>query len=243
MHTQANLKGITSNKDKSHLRIVQSDEMPPSKGHSKRIGASNAIKNKGDVQRLKDYFLYKDNGKGRNAYNERNYALVVMALNCGKRIGDMLSLTVGDVLDESGCIRDAFYIREQKSERTARIYITKVMAEALALYLSAERQGAAPHSPLFLSRKTRDGEAKAISVQRVNQLLKEAKENLNIKGRISSHSLRKTFARTLITDNKRDATALHKVQMLLNHRSPETTLIYTDLAQDELDEFLNNNPV
>lgn len=53
------------------------------------MGTTQPIKNIKDIQRLKAYFLE------RQEY--RNYAMVTLALNTSLRIGDLLHLKWGDV--------------------------------------------------------------------------------------------------------------------------------------------------
>lgn len=212
---------------------------------TRTVGAANALRTPEEVQALKDYFLTKVNKNGRKAFNERNYALVVLGLNCGKRIGDMLEFKLRDVLDENGNIKDAIYLKEDKSKKPARVKITTVIKEALRNYIDSERLNDSYEEFLFKSRQKnrRTGTRDAITTRRVNQMLKEAKAVIGLQGKITSHTMRKTFARTLIINNKYDMMIIAYVQKLLNHSSPKETLIYCDIMNDELDDLLENNPI
>lgn len=47
--------------------------------------------------------------------NLRDYCLFTLGVNSGLRIGDLLRLAVGDVLDERGRPKDRITLREQKT--------------------------------------------------------------------------------------------------------------------------------
>ena len=53
------------------------------------MGTTQPIKNKNDINRLKDYFLQKG--------ELRNYTMITLALNTSLRIGDLLQLKWEDV--------------------------------------------------------------------------------------------------------------------------------------------------
>ena len=65
------------------------------------------IKSTRDIKRIKQYLLGKP--------NKRDYIMFVIGVNTGLRIGDLLSLQIGDILEEGGTIKKAVYIQEQKT--------------------------------------------------------------------------------------------------------------------------------
>lgn len=217
------------------LRLVKNEiyAAEPAKTHSakktpipRKLGAANALRSWDDVNRLKAFMLNKG-----TPHDLRNYALVVFAINTGRRAGDILKTKVSDLLNPDYSFKEAFYISEQKTGKTAEIYLNDAMREALELYFE-DRQPCL-NEPLFISRQTNKGTPRPISLKRFNQLLQEAQAELSLKGKISSHTCRKTMGRLMMEGEKNDPFMLAKLQKMYNHDSPQTTLIYLDIQRDE----------
>ena len=84
------------------------------------------IKNKEDIQRLKQYYL--------DRHQVRNYALFTLGINTSLRIGDLLTLTWGNVYDFQGehfC--DHIRITEQKTRKYNQIALNHEAIKALTL--------------------------------------------------------------------------------------------------------------
>ncbi len=164
------------------------------------------------------------------ATNKRDYCLFVVGINSGLRISDLLSLTVGDIMDGKK-IKDRIERREQKTGKYINFPLGEVSKKALREYLT-DRFGrldqVQPDEPLFLSKK---GEA----IQRAQawRVLNRAASAIGIKERIGTHTLRKTFAYHAYMSGV-DVT---RIQKLLNHSSPSVTLAYIGITQDELDDI------
>jgi integrase len=117
---------------------------------------------------------------------KRDELLFVMGINMALRIGDLLSLSIGDVLDDKGQILRTIHLREQKTGKLKRLPINTSVKNALTNYLM-ERAGCGPAEPLFLSQK-----GGRLSRSQAWRILKEAGETVGLKN-IGTHSLRKTF--------------------------------------------------
>src|SRR5690606_23790975 len=65
----------------------------------------------------------------------RDYALFTLGINSALRISDLLALTVGDVADENGKIRDRIVIRERKTGKRKAFPISARAKKALTEYL------------------------------------------------------------------------------------------------------------
>lgn len=163
------------------------------------------------------------------ATNKRDYCLFVVGINSGLRISDLLSLAVGDVVDERFKPRERIEIREQKTGKTKDFPLGEQSKKAIREYL-LERFGKGQpmkaHEPLFLSKK-------GGSLQRVQawKILNQTARAIGIQERIGTHTLRKTFgyhAYMMGTD-------ITRIQKLLNHSSPSITLSYIGITQEELD--------
>ncbi|MDR2176007.1 MAG: site-specific integrase [Synergistaceae bacterium] len=155
----------------------------------------------------------------------RDKLLFVMGINMALRIGDLLSLSVGDVLDGEGRISRIISLREQKTGKSKRLPINMSVRNALTNYLM-ERAGCSPAEPLFLSQK-----GGTLSRSQAWRILKEAGKSVGLEN-IGTHSLRKTFGYHVY---KKSGGDLGLVQKLMNHAESRVTLRYIGIDGEKLD--------
>lgn len=173
----------------------------------------------------------------------RDHALFVFGTRTGRRITDLVKLNVGDVafIDSRGrlCVKERFEITEKKTGKRANIIIHPKARRVLSRYFR-ERMNETPSKgrlllePLFKSRQRNgDGEYR-IGTSHAWRILKKAATACKLNYRVGTHSLRKTFGYCLY----HEGTNLELIQKLLNHSSPEITLAYIGITQDNLDEAI-----
>lgn len=179
----------------------------------KKAEEVDPIKNVKDVQRVKQYLMGKE--------NKRDYLLFVMGINVGLRAGDLLSLRIGDVL-EDGKIKDGVTIKEEKTNKNRTFQINKSATEAIEMYLKTISYDA--NSYLFSSRKGNG----ALTVGSAHKIIKTFMRELKIKGNYGTHTLRKTFAYTAYNNG----IAVETLQKVLNHSSSAVTLRYIGITQE-----------
>jgi integrase len=163
----------------------------------------------------------------------RDEALFMMGINTALRISDLLSLTLGDVLNEKGKVAETVTMKEKKTGKTKEFPINKAIREALTSYLPTfGKSGELPDlaSPLFPSRKGKE-KSRPITRRRALQILKEAGEAVGLEN-IGTHSLRKTFGYHVY---QKTGGNLGLVQKLLNHSSGADTLRYIGIDREEMD--------
>jgi len=161
-----------------------------------------------------------------NEFGLRDHCLFVLGINSGLRISDLLSLTIGDVVDDKGRVRDRIVLREQKTGKSKDFPISDTAAKAIREYLGIRRGGAAGE-PLFLSRKGGGHLQRAQAYKVIN----DAARAVGITEQIGTHTLRKTFGYHAYKDGK-DVTLIQK---LFNHSSPAVTLAYIGITREDLD--------
>ena len=141
------------------------------------------------------------------------------------RVSDVLSMTWKDVLD-----RDALYKIEQKTGKTRQIpFNENVQRRITSLYKllgSPDKR-----LPVICNPKTK----KPYTTQYINDTLKylRVKYRLPIK-RFSSHTFRKTFGRYVYESMGRTTEALILLSMILKHSSPQVTMVYLGIRQEEI---------
>lgn len=172
------------------------------------------IRDRDDIARMKDILRP----------NIRNYTLFIVGLNCGLRISDILTLKVRDVSGEH------IEIKEKKTGKTRMFLINDQMKRALTKYI--KQMELKEYDYLFPSnRKTKEGKIQPISrIQAYRILNKAAKEAGLVK--IGTHTMRKTYGYHFYKQYK----SVAELMEIFNHSSPDITLIYIGINQDEKDK-------
>lgn len=155
--------------------------------------------------------------------SERNYILFRLGINSGLRISDILKLKVKDVRNQTH-----FILREQKTGKAQRLKINPVLKKELNHYI----KNMDDEDYLFKSQK---GNNSPIQRMQAWRILNDAARQADINYEIGTHTLRKTFGYRIFTMTN-DITI---VQKLLNHSTPQVTLRYIGIQQDDLDEVLD----
>lgn len=191
------------------------------------MGTTQPIKNKNDINRLKDYFLQKG--------ELRNYTMITLALNTSLRIGDLLQLKWEDVYNfELRRYKIHIIVLEQKTHKYNMIPLNPEAKHSLEI-LKRSLPDLEPGHCIF---KSRIGKNRPIGRSRAFNIIKNAVKELNIEGSISCHSLRKTFGYQAWKKGVPPAL----IMSIYNHSSLEITKRYLSIDQDDKDEvFLNMN--
>lgn len=162
------------------------------------------------------------------AKSKRDALLFTLGINSALRISDLLKLTVGDVLDGKGKIKDYIEVRETKTSKAKRFPLTPKVKKAITEYMK-EREDATEDEPLFLSKK-----GGSITRQHAWHVINEAAEGVGISDNIGTHTLRKTWAYHAY----KAGVDIALIQQALNHSAPSVTLRYIGITQDDIDNVI-----
>ena len=154
--------------------------------------------------------------------NERNLLFFTLGINCGLRISDILSLNVGDV-------RNKTHI-QLVEKKTGKFKKFPVNAKLKPMFEDFTK-GKNPDEPLF----------KTIFKHRLERvaayyIIKNACEKAGIEEHVGTHTMRKTFGYHHYKRFK-DVAMLQKI---FNHSSPQITLRYIGIEQDQIEESYSN---
>jgi integrase len=180
-----------------------------------------------EVEPIRDRRKIEEMKEKLRADNPRDEALFTVGINMAMRISDLLSLTVGDVLDQNGWLVDAIEMPDKKKGTIRRFPLNKSVKSCLASYLYG-RKGAARSEPLFPSQQG-DGLA-SLSRWQARKILCAAGKSMGL-NRIGTNSLRKTFAYHVYKDSGGD---IGLVQRLLHQPCAESTLKYIGIEPGQV---------
>ncbi|MBO3116585.1 tyrosine-type recombinase/integrase [Winogradskyella sp. DF17] len=149
--------------------------------------------------------------------NLKHRAIIGLIYSSGLRIGELLNLKLSDLdLD-----RNQVYIRQAKGRKDRTVTMSEVLKPLLFNYLST-------YSPSSYFVEGRNGGL--YSGASIRAFLRRSCELAGIRKDVTPHVLRHSYA-THLMENGVD---LRHIQMLLGHSKPETTMIYTHVAQRNL---------
>jgi integrase len=198
---------------------------------STTIMASQPFENYDQVKAVIDYFLNKRDYRGA--------AMFVTGLCTGLRISDICALKVGDVLDSVMPLqfKRVIDIREKKTgKRTCSLddemLITEAMQKYISLYVMNSRGQCVLKAEDYLFASNKGHGTTPMNTDYANRMLRPAFKAAAPHLRLSSHTMRKTFAtiaNTLASTSKdiqNGCLAMADTSIMLRHASQATTMNY-----------------
>ncbi len=150
--------------------------------------------------------------------NIKHRAILMLIYSSGLRLMEAAHLKVTDVDSKRMLLR----IKQGKGRKDRYTILSKVALEALREYWSQYR----PKEWLFAGRFP----DKPLTGRSIQKVLIKAKKLAGIKKPATVHTLRHSFATHLLEAG----TDLYHIQLLLGHRSINTTTIYLHVSRKEL---------
>lgn len=166
-------------------------------------------------------------------FKERDYCIILLFLNCGMRLSELVGLNIKDYSRENQTLR---LLGKGNKERI--VYLNESCIQALNDYLDNYRPKETAIDPdaIFLSaNKTR------INKRRVQQIVDENLQRAGLSNLgITTHKLRHTAATLMYQHGGVDTLVLKDI---LGHKSIATTEIYTHLSNENLKQAAEANPL
>ena len=154
--------------------------------------------------------------------SKRDHLLFVFGINCGLRISDILKLNVGDVRNKTH-----IQIIEKKTGKFKKFPINAKLQPLLEDFVKGRRS----NEPLFLSHwKHRLDRSTAYYI------IKDACENAGLQIKAGTHTMRKSFG----YHHYRQFKDVAMLQKIFNHSSPQITLRYIGVEQEQIEDSYNN---
>ena len=163
-------------------------------------------------------------------HKERDYCMIVMFLNCGMRLSELVGINITDINGDTLVVTG-------KGDKERTIYLNDSCREAIDRYLAVrpktEEKG---EYALFLSNRRQRISGKTVQYT-VKKYIKLAGLDPH---KYSTHKLRHTAATLMYSYGDVDIRAL---QEILGHTSVATTEIYTHVKNARIKEAVSKNPL
>ena len=172
--------------------------------------------------------LSKVDGKTK----ERDYCILILFLNCGMRLSELVGLNLTDIH-----FGDSTVNITGKGNKERIVYLNDACIDALQRYLAVRpREGISEKNALFIS-----GQRKRISPKTVQYIVKKYLAMIDLGGPgYSVHKLRHTAATLMYQHGHVDIRVLKDI---LGHESLGTTEIYTHLSSEQMATAAEANPL
>ena len=153
-----------------------------------------------------------------NTKNAREKALIDFLFSTGMRVSECASVT----LDDINWGKRSVIIRHGKGDKCRVVFFNSEAEVSLKEYMKSRKDS---NINLFVGQKK---PYKELSTHAIELIVKKVSGRANIKA--YPHKLRHTFA----TFGLRNGMPLEKLQILLGHESPKTTMIYAKQNDEDV---------
>jgi len=168
--------------------------------------------------------------KGLKFINDKKMSIIgfyiIFSINTGLRVGDCLKLKNSDLS------ADKLYLKEKKTKKAREISLNKVVKssyESMLVTLNPKNVNI-DENYIFLSQK-----GTVYRTQSINVILKTLFNSKRLQ--ISSHSLRKAFARKVYENMNESENALVLLSDIFNHSNIAITRRYLGIRQETIDNI------
>ncbi len=207
---------------------------------------SEPIKDIEDINRITQYLIEQERW--------RDNMLFIVGINLGLRVSDLLRLRFSHMINDNFTFKDRFPLLEKKTRNTRKVkknrYLTinNAVVEAVTLYLE-HTPGVKLSDYMFRSESTggnykednqENRESRPLSRSSVDRMLKGIAKDLDLNCKVSTHTLRKTFAYHQMVMSGNSSRKLLVLQKMFGHSSAAQTLDYIGITRDEIEDAYRN---
>ncbi len=172
-------------------------------------------------------------GNVESDFQQRDYCILTLFLNCGMRLSELVSINILDIKDDTLRL-----VGKGNKERT--VYLNSACLNAiseLVTELNNMKDKRVDKEALFISKTT----GKRLSARRIQQLVNNSLALAGLHGKgYSTHKLRHTAATLMYQYGQVDILALKEI---LGHAALNTTQIYTHLESAQLKQASEASPL
>jgi site-specific recombinase XerD len=155
----------------------------------------------------------------------KHKAMILTLYSTGVRASELARIQISDIESKRKLIR----IDQGKNRKDRYVPLSEKLLKILREYWRSEK--VKPKIWLFPGRSG----SKPINRNSVRNVVNKAKEVAGIQKRVTTHTLRHSFA----THQLEDGVDIRKIQLILGHRSLRTTAVYLHVASNYLENTSN----
>ena len=214
----------------------------PAKEHTEQELApehtAEPIKNMDDIMRISEFLIRRRRW--------RDNMLFIVGINFGLRVSDLVQLRFSNLINDNLVFKTTFPVFEKKTRNTRKqkknryITINTAVIEAVTLYL--EHTPGVSLSHFLFRSQSHNGRDKNLPMTRcsVDRVLKGIADDCGLSIKMSTHTLRKTFAYHQMVMSNNDPRKLLLLSKMLGHSSVGVTMEYIGITGDEIEEAYRN---
>ena len=180
-----------------------------------------------DILTIDEQHVLLDQFNLRYISSHRNRTMIGLLINSGLRLSEMTNLKWKNVNLMTGQVK----VVEGKGMKDRILYIGEPVIEDLIAWKERMFEAWGKSDYVFTSRTLNQLDGNA-----VRGMIKTYTEKAGIEKKITTHSLRHTYASDLLRDSKN----IRCVQNALGHSNISTTQIYTHIIDEELESAMLN---
>lgn len=164
-------------------------------------------------------------------YIERDYCIITLFLNCGMRLSELVGINLKDIGD------NATLKLKGKGNKERMIYLNQACQKSIENYLKVRPvDGVKDKNALFISRQNNRMSVKTVQFMVNNYISRAGLSGLGY----SVHKLRHTAATLMYQYGNVDIRILKDI---LGHENLGTTEIYTHIANKQIKQAIECNPL
>lgn len=176
----------------------------------------------------------------------RNACMFVLGVNTGFRVSELLSLRLGDILEERGGIKDRVTVwrRNMKGRRSSRTVLVNGSARrALEGYVAAQAAAGYMTAETHLFHSARG--LHPIDRVQAYKILRGTFRKCGLTGRLGTHAMRKTFANGVYQSflarvaRGEPLDAFRSTSKALGHKNITSTDQYLSFLEADIDAAIN----
>lgn len=164
--------------------------------------------------------------------NPRDAFLFLLGTKTGFRISELLSLELNNLRERDGSLKGSINVSKQKMKGKGQgrtIPLSEATLRALNTYVNT-----LPKTQVYLFESREGNKLSRIQAWRIIHF---RAQGLNFKGKIATHSMRKSFAKKIYEALDKD---LVKTQRAMGHASINSTIAYLQVNMEEIDEAIRS---
>lgn len=167
-----------------------------------------------------------------NTNKERDYAMLVLFLNCGMRLSELVGININDI-----DFQESKLVVTGKGNKQRTVYLNDMCIDAVNSYMKIRRGiPCKDANALFVSRNNN-----RISNKTVQWTVKKYLSLAGLGGKgLSTHKLRHTAATLMYSTGQVDIRVLKDI---LGHEQLNTTQIYTHVSDMQMKKAMDLNPL